>query len=85
LGSQDKKFQFLELFEDKSEEALNFTNFYIRPHFQSDYFPWASKEYLQERAKEISAKIYALDDNSALKVVDGTVEIISEGEYLELN
>jgi hypothetical protein len=29
--------------------------------------------------------IYALDDDSALKVVDGKVEVITKGEYLALN
>ena len=33
----------------------------------------------------MTEKIYALDDQSALKVVDGKVEIISEGKYLEFN
>jgi hypothetical protein len=31
------------------------------------------------------APIYAIDDDSALKVVDGKVKVISEGEWLLLN
>ena len=38
-----------------------------------------------EVAKTLPKKIYALDDQSALKVVDGKVEVISEGKYLEFN
>ncbi len=28
--------------------------------------------------------VYSLDDDSALKVVDDHIEIVSEGEFLEL-
>jgi hypothetical protein len=30
-------------------------------------------------------KIYVLDDNSALKIVDGKVEVISEGKWFVMN
>src|SRR3989344_2541480 len=83
LSSKDKKIYYEEKFGYKNEKALGFVDFYIRPHFNSPYFPQARKEYLEKVAKDIPDIIYALDDNSALKVVDGKVEIISEGEYLE--
>ena len=35
--------------------------------------------------KDIDGKVYAMDDNSALKIVEGNVEVISEGEYLVFN
>ena len=85
LSSKDKKIYYEENFGYKSEAALGLVDFYVRPHFNSPDFPNVNKEYLEEIAKEIDAKIYALDDQSALKVVDGKVEIISEGEYLEFN
>lgn len=36
---------------------------------------------MEELAKEIPEKVYALDDNTALKVIDGKIEAISEGEW----
>lgn len=74
--------------EDMEEElmqGLNFVDFYFLPHLNSPYFPERMEEKIKEVAKTLSRKIYALDDQSALKVVDGKVEIISEGKYLELN
>lgn len=85
LGSKDRKIYYEEIFNYKNEEALNFVNFYVRPHFNSPDFPQANKEYLTEIAKEIPATIYALDDMSALKIIDNNIEVISEGEYLVLN
>ena len=85
LSSKDKKIYYEETFGYKSEDALGFVDFYVRPHFNSPDFPDANKEYLEEVAKEIDATIYALDDMSAVKVVEGAVEVVSEGDYLVLN
>lgn len=74
--------------EDAGEEniaGLNYVNFYILPHFNSPFFPLRKKEIINEMIKTLSRKVYALDDNSALKVVDGKVEVITEGEYTEFN
>ncbi len=72
---------------DRTEDmvALNVVTFYTLPHLNSHYFKKLRKENIQEVVNEMSEKVYALDDNSALKVVDGKVEIISEGTWLEFN
>lgn len=86
LSSKDKKLYYEKTFGYKSEEGLNFVNFYVRPHFNSPDFPHTRKEYIEKIAKEAKIKkpIYALDDQSALKVINNKIEIISEGEYLIL-
>ena len=35
-------------------------------------------------AAQIGGPAYALDDQSALRIVDGVTEVISEGEWLSL-
>jgi dipeptidase E len=35
-------------------------------------------------AAELSGPAYAIDDETAIKVVDGTVEIVSEGHWKRL-
>lgn len=82
-SSKDKKIYYEETFDYRSEEALNFVDFYIRPHFNSVDFPHANKENIEQIAKDSEKPVYAIDDQSALKVVDGTIEVISEGEYLK--
>ncbi len=71
--------------EEKNMDGLGFVDFYFLPHLNSPYFPARMEENAKRVASEISKKIYFLDDQSALKVVDGNVEIISEGKYLEFN
>ena len=85
LSSKDKKIYYEENFGYKSEIGLSLVNFFVRPHYRSEFYVRASKEYLEDVAKDIPGLIYALDDQSALKVIDGKVEIISEGEVLILN
>ena len=65
--------------------GLNFVDFYVLPHFNSIYFSKLKEENIRESAKGIKNKIYVLGDQSALKVDNGKVEIISEGKYLIIN
>lgn len=83
LSSDDKKIYYEEEFGYKSEDALNFVDIYIRPHYNSSDFLNAKKEYIEKIAKETGKTIYALDNQSALKIVDSSIEVITEGEYLK--
>jgi dipeptidase E len=71
--------------EEEPMDGLNYVDFYFLPHLNSFHFPACVEEKIREVTKTLSRKIYALDDQSALKVVDGKVEVISEGKYLEFN
>ncbi|MEK7554866.1 MAG: Type 1 glutamine amidotransferase-like domain-containing protein [Patescibacteria group bacterium] len=84
LSNKDKMIYYEEEFGYKSEDALHLVNFYTRPHFNSPHFPHANEKYLREVAKGLNAPLYAIDDQSALKVVDGKVEVVSEGKWLKL-
>jgi dipeptidase E len=66
-------------------KGLHLVDFHIRPHLNSPDFPKASEAYLREQATEVHETIYAIDDQSALKVVDDNVEIVSEGKTLVFN
>lgn len=72
---------------DKTEEipGLNFVDFYLLPHLNSPYFKNLREDFIKESVRNIPEKIYVLDDNSALKVVDGKVEVISEGKWFVIN
>src|SRR3989344_9350301 len=65
--------------------GLNFVDFYFLPHLNSPHFNLRVEENVREAAKGIHEKIYAMDDNSALKVMDGQVEVISEGKWFAIN
>ncbi|MCU0660219.1 MAG: Type 1 glutamine amidotransferase-like domain-containing protein [Candidatus Pacebacteria bacterium] len=71
--------------KDKNMDALGYVDFYVLPHLNNEYFANVRKEKIEAAAKDFSSTIYALDDNSAIKVVDGNIEIVTEGEYLVFN
>lgn len=71
--------------EEEFMDGLNFVDFYLLPHLHSPYFPERQEENAQKLSKEILRKIYFLDDQSAIKVLNGKTEIITEGKYLEFN
>lgn len=70
-----------EVGEIKSDEGMGFVNFHFRPHLNSEYFTKVRVEYLEEQVQELSEPIYALDDESALKIEDGEIEVVSEGSW----
>jgi dipeptidase E len=65
-----------------SDKALRLVDIVFRPHLNSPTFPTVNKENLTKIAPQVEYPIYALDDESALKVVDGNFEIVSEGDWL---
>lgn len=69
-----------QVFDIESDEGLGLVNFLVVPHLNSPFFPHI-KEYIDEVAKGIDLPIYALDDQSAVQVIDNDVEVISEGEW----
>lgn len=62
--------------------TANLVDFVVRPHYGRKIF---SEDFLQEIADDVSLPFYAIDDSSAIKVVDGVVEVVSEGEWELLN
>jgi peptidase E len=68
-----------------SDKTLKLVNFVIRPHLNADYFPIATLENMEKWAAKVDVPLYAIDDQSAIKVIDGEVEVISEGEWKLFN
>ena len=69
----------------KKEDGLGFVDFQIRSHLNSLDFPEMNITHLEELAKETSDTIYAIDDNTAIKISDEKMEIISEGAWKKFN
>jgi len=67
---------------DKSAKLVPFA---VRPHLNSTFFPKIREVFLAEVAKHLTVPMYALDDQSALKIIDGNVEVISEGSWKKYN
>lgn len=70
---------------DGEDRGLGFVDFSFGPHLAPDGMPGNSVAELEAWAATIDGPAYAVDDETAIKVVDGTVEIISEGRWKLLN
>ena len=75
-----------EDWERKEDMAgLNYVDFYFLPHLNSPYFNLRNEDNIREGVKDLPRKVYALDDQSAIKIDGNKMEIISEGKYLIFN
>jgi dipeptidase E len=74
-----------DMIETEVLPGLGYVDFYFLPHLNSEYFSKFNRENLEKVADDIPKKIYALDDDSALSIVDGKVEVVSQGEWFVLN
>jgi len=80
--------QYVPAGSDRAREgdrALGLVDFALRVHLDRDGFEDSSMANVETWASEIPAPTYAIDDQSALKVVDGAVEVVSEGNWRLFN
>lgn len=63
------------------DATLGVVEFSIFPHLENPDLPWNSTAHAERWAAGMSNPAYAIDDETAVKVVDGAVEIVSEGQW----
>jgi len=63
------------------DTTLGFVDFSICPHLAPDGEPGNSMAEAEQWAAGIAGPAYAIDDETAFKVVDGNVEVVSEGQW----
>jgi dipeptidase E len=63
------------------DTTLGLVDFSICPHLAPDGMPGNSMAEAEQWAAGISGPAYAMDDETAIKVVDSTVEVVSEGHW----
>ena len=64
-----------------SDRALGLVDFSVFPHLEREDMPDTSLANIEQWAAGLSVPAYAIDDQTAIKVVDGTVEVVSEGHW----
>lgn len=64
-----------------SDKGLGVVDFAVRPHLNSCDYPNADLATMEGWAAQLDIPTYAIDDQTAIKVVDGRVEVVSEGEW----
>ncbi len=91
ITSKDQPVKFSQaIYEEDFDEnedmpSLNLVDFYFLPHLNSPYFKNLREDFIRKIAEGMKDKIYAMDDQSALKVVDGKINVVSEGKWFEIN
>jgi dipeptidase E len=63
------------------DKTLGLVDFAIAPHMDHPRFPENSMAELEKWAAKMSVPAYLIDDQTAIQVVDGAVEVISEGHW----
>jgi dipeptidase E len=63
------------------DETLGLVDFAMFPHVDHEMLPYNTMAHAEKWAATMRVPSYAMDDQTAIKVVDGSVEVISEGHW----
>jgi dipeptidase E len=72
---------FVSWHSPAGDTTLGVVDFSIFPHLDNPDLPWNTMATAEEWAAGLSGPAYAIDDETAIKVVDGTVDVVSEGHW----
>jgi dipeptidase E len=64
-----------------SDSTLAIVDFSIFPHLDHELLPQNSMADAERWAAGLGGPAYAIDDQTAIKVTDGAVEVVSEGHW----
>ncbi|WP_250008677.1 Type 1 glutamine amidotransferase-like domain-containing protein [Actinoplanes sp. M2I2] len=68
-----------------AERALGLVDFALYPHLDDPDMEDTTSANIEKWASTVPVPTYAIDDETALKVVGGTVEVVSEGDWKLFN
>ena len=63
------------------ERALGLVDFAIFPHLNNELLPDNSMTTARKWAAGLDYVAYAIDDETAIRVVDGVVDVVTEGQW----
>jgi dipeptidase E len=67
-----------EVMDGELPNTLQYVDFTYIPHLNSGHFPEVRKEVLE--TLDVEGRLWSTDDHTALKIIDGNLTIIGEGE-----
>lgn len=65
----------------QTPKSLNIVDFAIHPHLDHQWFPDNSLENLKKLAATLPFPSYAIDDQTAILIIDGHINVVSEGRW----
>jgi len=63
------------------QKGLGLVDFALLPHLDHTEHPESSAAKVERMAAEVPVPLYAIDDETAIKVTDAAVEVVSEGHW----
>jgi dipeptidase E len=72
---------FVTWHSPEGDRTLGVVDFSIFPHLGNPDLPENTMAAAEQWAAGLSTPAYAIDDETAIKVVDGTVEVVTEGHW----
>ncbi|HEX8946675.1 MAG TPA: Type 1 glutamine amidotransferase-like domain-containing protein [Candidatus Paceibacterota bacterium] len=81
LVSTSEREQAEEIHGKIGDNGICMTDFVVKPHINNEHFNGRTFDSVQKESGQAKFPVYALDDQSAIKVVDGEVSVVSEGEW----
>jgi len=63
------------------DKGLGLVDFALLPHLDHKDHPESSTAKVERMAAEVPVPLYAIDDETAIKVTPGAVEVVSEGHW----
>jgi dipeptidase E len=63
------------------DETLGLVDFAMYPHLDNEMLPENTMSNAEKWAAGMRVPAYAIDDQTAIKVIDGAVEVVSEGHW----
>ncbi|HSX31603.1 MAG TPA: Type 1 glutamine amidotransferase-like domain-containing protein [Candidatus Saccharimonadales bacterium] len=76
FGESDELYQ---IHAKQAASPFNLFDWYLKPHFYSQ--PERDDAWLDNLKTQIDFPVYAIDDNTALKVIDGGAQVVTEGKW----
>ena len=64
-----------------SDFTLKLVPFTLRPHLNATYFDHVTLRDMEEVVGGVDVPLYAIDDQTAIKVVGDRIDVVSEGEW----
>ena len=63
------------------DTGLGLVDFAVLPHLDHENHPESTTARVKRMAAEVPVPTYGIDDETAIKVADGTLEVVSEGHW----
>lgn len=64
-----------------NDETLGLVDFSIFPHLDHEMLPGNTMAHAEKWAAGMRVPTYAIDDETAIQVIDGEVKVVSEGNW----